>query len=73
MKKVLRENSKWDMEIKQQIKECSKEIREMKKHMPYIFVEHNNMIHAKEKLERAQREYDEAKRIWEQLGNKDNI
>lgn len=45
-----------------------KHIRAMKKVAPYIYPQHGRMLAAKEKLEKAKKEYAEALALWKALG-----
>jgi hypothetical protein len=54
--------------LKDQIKDSKRSIRYNKICHPYIYPEYNKMMDAKLELADAKLRYEEAKRIWKNLG-----
>ena len=55
--------------LKKQIENAQRSIRELKEVAPYMFPQYSHLIHAEQALKRAQEDYDEAKKAWDELGN----
>lgn len=55
-------------ELEKIIADSKKEIRKMKKTIPYIFPEYDVLMIAKRRLQESKKQLEEAKRNWNNLG-----
>ena len=60
--------AKYQKQLVEQMAGAKKEIRKMKRAVPYIFPEYSILCSAKNKLEQAQENYKAAKQTWNKLG-----
>lgn len=58
-----------DAQMIKQINEAKSHIRKLKKVTPYMFDEYHVMSTAKQNLELAKQQYEQAKQDWKALGN----
>jgi hypothetical protein len=61
--------TKYQEQLAEQVAKAQKEVRKMKRAVPYIFPEYVNLHSAKCELEQAQENYRAAKAAWDKLGN----
>lgn len=53
--------------FEKQQREAKRHIDKLKKNAPYLFHQYQRYMQAKDALERAQSDYERAKRAWEEL------
>jgi len=61
--------TEYQKQLLEQTMEAQKEVRKMKRAVPYIFLEYLNLNTARNELEQARTKYKAAKQAWDRLGN----